>query len=97
MQVRPPQPRRTRSNEEGPPGRGGHGGRFRYVKKICRFCADKSFSLDYKDAERLRRFLTEKGKIIPSRITGSCAKHQRILARTVKRARHAAVVAFQTD
>lgn len=69
----------------------------RYIKKICRFCADKGSFIDYKDAERLKRFLTEKGKIIPSRITGNCAKHQRMLARIVKRARHAAVVAFQID
>ena len=73
------------------------GMRPRFIKKTCRFCADKQVVLDYKDAERLKRFLTEKGKIIPSRITGNCAKHQRMLARIVKRARHASVVAFQID
>ena len=53
--------------------------------------------MDYKDAERIRRFLTEKGKIMPRRITGNCAKHQRILARAIKIARHAAFLAFQID
>ena len=73
------------------------GGGMRFIKKICRFCSDSNMALDYKDPEKLRRFLTEKGKIIPRRITGNCAKHQRMLARIVKRARHAAVVAFQID
>lgn len=93
---RTPYPRTSRTEPPGNLGRP-QGGRFRYIKKICRFCADKTFMLDYKDAERLRRFLTEKGKIIPSRITGNCAKHQRILARMIKRARHASVIAFQVD
>ena len=53
--------------------------------------------MDYKDSERLKKFLTEKGKIMPRRITGNCAKHQRILARAIKVARHAAVLAFQID
>ena len=84
-------------DREDRPGGFRPGMRPRFMKKICRFCADKSAFLDYKDAERLKRFLTEKGKIIPSRITGNCAKHQRMLARAVKRSRHAGVVAFQID
>ncbi len=90
--------------DEGRPGRFGMGrpgmgderpmGRF-FQKKVCRFCTDRSQVIDYKDMEKLRRFLTEKGKIVPRRITGNCAKHQRTLARAMKRARHAALVAFQ--
>ena len=81
----------------GGPDRGGRGeGRF-FQKKTCRFCGERSDALDFKDTERLKRFLTEKGKIMPRRITGNCAKHQRILMRAIKRARHAALVAFQID
>ena len=70
------------------------GGRF-FQKKVCRFCSERGQTIDYKDAEKLRRFLTEKGKIVPRRITGNCAKHQRVLARGIKRARHTAFLAFQ--
>jgi small subunit ribosomal protein S18 len=73
---------------------GGGGGRY-FQKKVCRFCSEKAGWVDYKDADRLRRFLTEKGKIVPSRITGTCAKHQRMLARAIKRGRHAALLPFQ--
>ena len=69
-------------------------GRF-FRKKVCRFCSDHVMDLDYKDSERLGRFLTEKGKIVGRRITGNCAKHQRLLARAIKRGRHAALLAFQ--
>ena len=90
---------RMGGDREGGPRMGGRpGGRFRpMMKKTCRFCADKNTLLDYKDSERLRKFLTEKGKIIPSRITGNCATHQRMLARVIKRARHGAVIAFQSE
>ena len=90
-------PRDKRDRDRDREGGSGGGGRSRFIKKTCRFCADKTSFFDYKDAERLKRFLTEKGKIIPSRITGNCAKHQRVLARAVKKARHAAVVAFQIE
>ena|SRR3989338_3759408 len=70
------------------------GPRF-FQKKVCRFCLDQNAEIDYKDPERLRRFLTEKGKIVPRRITGNCSKHQRIMARTIKKARHAALLPFQ--
>lgn len=60
---------------------------FAIRKKVCKFCLEKKTSIDYKDVSRLQKFLTEKGKIIPSRITGNCARHQRQLARAVKRAR----------
>ena len=78
------------------PGAGFGGPRF-FQKKVCRFCTEKTAVVDYKDADRLKKFLTEKGKIMPRRITGNCAKHQRALSRAIKRSRHAAVVAFQID
>ena len=63
-------------------------------KKVCGFCKGKVKHIDYKDAERLRRFVTERGKIIPSRITGTCAKHQRQVSRAIKRARIIALLPF---
>ena len=64
--------------------------------KICRFCADPSLKIDYKDAKTLAVFTTERGKIIPRRISGNCAKHQRILALAIKRARNIALLPFTT-
>jgi small subunit ribosomal protein S18 len=63
-------------------------------RKVCRFCADPSLQIDYKDAKGLRLFITEIGKMIPRRISGNCAKHQRKLAIAVKRARHIALLPF---
>lgn len=67
--------------------------------KICQFCADKHLAIDYKQSDILRRFVTEEGKIRPRRQTGTCAKHQRVLAGAVKRARQIALLPFvgQTD
>ncbi|HDD52667.1 MAG: 30S ribosomal protein S18 [Aquificota bacterium] len=65
-----------------------------YKKKVCRFCADEIQEIDYKDVKRLRNYLTERGKIVPRRISGTCAKHQRQLARAVKRARILALLPF---
>ena len=83
----------------GPAGPGGPGGGMRkrpfMRKKICRFCTDKISNIDFKDRDILRKFLTEKGKIIPRRTTGNCAKCQRKLVRAIKRARHAGLLAFQ--
>lgn len=62
-------------------------------KKVCRFCVDKT-DIDYKDAKLLRNFITERGKIMPRRLTGSCAKHQRALATAIKTARIIALVPF---
>ncbi len=74
---------------------GGRGGRSRIRrKKVCRLCQESVQQIDYKDVEFILKFLTEKGKIIPRRITGNCAQHQRILAKAVKRSRHAAIVSF---
>lgn len=63
-------------------------------RKICRFCADTSIVIDYKDSKSLRYFTTERGKIIPRRISGTCAKHQRILTEAIKRARTIALLPF---
>lgn len=73
-------------------GRGQGGGRSR--RKVCRFCADQTISLDYKNPQLLRNFITERGKIIPRRITGNCAKHQRALAEMIKRSRQIALMPF---
>ncbi len=63
-------------------------------RKVCRFCADSSLSIDYKDPKQLRYFITERGKIIPRRISGTCAKHQRTLTHAIKRARTIAFLPY---
>jgi len=68
-----------------------------FKKKPCKFCMEKVESIDYLDYQRFQRFLTERGKITPSRISGSCAKHQRMLARAVKKARVMALVPFVAE
>lgn len=85
---------RERDSESGGgsrPYRGGNKSHFR--KKVCRFCS-QNFKIDYKNAESLRRFITERGKILPRRITGTCAKHQRYLSEEVKRARVIAILPY---
>lgn len=84
----------TEKDSEG--GKGGRGGGKRGFarRKVCRFCADKSIPLDYKDAQLLKHFITDRGKIVPRRISGNCAKHQRKLATAVKRSRMIALVPF---
>ncbi len=63
-------------------------------RKYCRFCADKNLVIDYKDPKPLKYFLTERGKIIPRRVSGTCAKHQRELTQAIKRARIIALLPF---
>jgi len=63
-------------------------------RKVCRFCTDKGMTIDYKDARTLRNYLTERGKIIPRRIYGNCAKHQRQLTEAIKRARQIALLPY---
>ncbi|HWP34318.1 MAG TPA: 30S ribosomal protein S18 [Thermodesulfobacteriota bacterium] len=63
-------------------------------RKVCRFCADKSLRIDYKDPRTLKYFTTERGKIVPRRISGTCARHQRQLTRAIKRARILALLPF---
>ena len=78
-------------------GRSGKGGKVFFTKKkICKFCVQK-LKIDYKDADGLRRFITERGKILPRRITGTCAKHQRALAEAIKRARIIALLPFVAE
>jgi small subunit ribosomal protein S18 len=91
-----PSPRGDRpSRREGGRGEGGRGGRdFRSRRKVCAFCVDKSRIIDYKDASRLRRFLSDRAKIEPRRKTGVCAKHQRRLSTALKRARFLALLPF---
>ena len=66
-------------------------------RKVCKFCADKSAHIDYKDVETLRKFVTESGKIMPRRMSGVCAKHQRDLAIAIKRARIAALLPYVAE
>ena len=84
-------PVRERTDEE-------KGGRRRPMmrRKVCRFCADKEAKIDYKDTKILTQFVTERGKITPSRITGTCAGHQRLLTIAIKRARSVALLPFTT-
>jgi small subunit ribosomal protein S18 len=63
-------------------------------RRVCRFCTDKEIVIDYKDAKNLKNFVTERGKIIPRRIYGTCAKHQRLLTEAVKRARQLALLPY---
>lgn len=65
-----------------------------FIKRVCRFCTDKVDRIDFKDMERIGRYVTERGKILPSRLTGTCAKHQRLLVRAIKRARFMALLPY---
>ncbi|HBM76273.1 MAG TPA: 30S ribosomal protein S18 [Clostridiaceae bacterium] len=66
-------------------------------KKVCAFCADKVEGIDYKDVSKLRKYISERGKILPRRISGNCAKHQRQLTVAIKRARNIALLPFTTE
>ena len=89
---------RPGDRRQGRPERSEHGGGHqrspRFRKKVCRFCHDKDFVIDYKKPETLERFITDRGKILPRRVTGTCARHQRALAREIKRARILALIPF---
>ncbi len=78
----------------GPGGRGGNRRRMR--RKVCRFCADKIDLIDFKDVKLLQSYIPERGKIMPRRISGSCAPHQRMLAEAIKRARNIALLPYAT-
>lgn len=69
----------------------------RKKKKVCSFCAEKLADIDYKDIARLKKFMSERSKILPRRITGNCAKHQRALTTAVKRSRHIALIPYISD
>ena len=66
-------------------------------RKNCNFCMDRVEVIDYKDVSKIKRYLTEAGKILPRRITGTCAEHQRMLAKAIKRAREAALISYVND
>ncbi len=95
--------RRFDMDDDGPPQMGrGHGGRqggrgrFRR-RKVCRFCADKVDLIDFKDVKLLQNFIPERGKVLPRRISGVCATHQRMLAEAIKRARNIALLPYAAD
>ncbi len=66
-------------------------------RKVCKFCADKLDYVDFKDVKLLQQFIPERSKILPRRISGTCARHQRLLQTAIKRARHLALIPFTTD
>ncbi|HEX4952353.1 MAG TPA: 30S ribosomal protein S18 [Thermoanaerobaculia bacterium] len=66
-------------------------------RKVCKFCVDRVDYIDYKDVRLLQQFVPERSKILPRRISGTCAKHQRLLQQAIKRARHLALIAFTSD
>lgn len=84
-----PQPGNGVGDDDKRAPRGGFG-----RKKVCRFCADKILKVDFKDQATLKYFVTERGKIIPRRISGNCAKHQRQVAVAIKRARNVALIPY---
>ena len=90
---RPASDRRPSGPRPGGP-RGERRGKFAPRPKVCQFCVDKVKTIDYKQADMLRRFVSERGKIRPRRQTGTCAKHQRHLTTAIKRARHLAMLPF---
>lgn len=66
-------------------------------KKVCQFCTDKTENIDYKEVDKLRKYVTDRGKILPKRITGTCAIHQREVTKAIKRARIVALLPYTTD
>lgn len=85
------------SNQTSEPGERGGYRRFFAHPRECQFCTDKTAKVDYKQVDVLRRYVTEDGKIRPRRQTGACAKHQRAIARAVKRARHLALLPYSGE
>ena len=73
------------------------GGKPRKRRKVCQFCVDKATSVDYKDIEKLKKFTSERGKILPRRATGACAMHQRQLTAAIKRSRQVALMPYIVD
>lgn len=81
---------RSRTKKEGPK-------KIFFRRKVCRFCADQGLAIDFKDTQTLKHFVTERGKIIPRRISGNCAKHQRVMAQAIKRCRHIALLPYTSQ
>lgn len=71
--------------------------RFKPRKKVCSFCADKSANIDYKDINKLKKYVTDRGKILPRRVSGNCSKHQRALTIAIKRARQVALLPYSAE
>ncbi len=71
--------------------------RVRRKKRVCTFCAEKTNTIDYKDANKLKKYVSERGKILPRRVTGNCAKHQRKVTTAIKRARHIAILPYVAE
>ena len=90
-EVREPREQHDRDGKEG------FNARRKPRKKVCQFCADKVDVIDYKDVAKLRRFISERGKILPRRITATCAMHQRELTEAIKRARQIALLPYSND
>ncbi|MBS0619248.1 MAG: 30S ribosomal protein S18 [Spirochaetes bacterium] len=92
------QEREPRRHEEGEreerKGRGGDRGGMRFKKKTCRFCENKDLQIDYKRVDFLVKLVSNKGKILPRRLTGTCARHQRLVAKAIKKARNAGFMPF---
>ncbi len=89
---------RNNRSERGERDYGGRGNRNRRTRRrVCSFCVDKVDSIDYKDTAKLRKYITERGKILPRRISGNCAKHQRELTEAIKRARIIALLPYTND
>lgn len=90
---------RDRNNNRDRDDRGGRpgGASRRPRKKVCAFCVDKAEHIDFKDIAKLRRFVSERSKIVPRRVTGTCARHQRELTTAIKRARHIALLPFVSE
>ncbi|MCX6362367.1 MAG: 30S ribosomal protein S18 [Armatimonadetes bacterium] len=80
-----------------PPRRRGPGKWKRPRRKVCQFCVDKAKAINYKSAARLRKYLTERGKMVPRRTSGTCSSHQRMLSTAIKRARHMALMIFVAE
>src|SRR5574340_463141 len=89
---RPQGDRRERNSSEGSRPEGAR--RSFQKKKVCRFCKTPGITIDYKDAKALRPYITERGRIMPRRISGTCAKHQRVVCAAIKRARNLAIIPF---
>ena len=85
----------NKSDRDGAPARRRPMGRRR--RKVCVFCGKENNEIDYKDVAKLRKYVSERGKILPRRITGNCAKHQRALTVAIKRARHVALMPYVAD
>lgn len=90
-------PRKTREREEMKTKGEGSDRRRPFRRKVCKFCADRVEKIDYKDTLRLAKFTSERGKILPRRVSGTCARHQRGLARAVKRARAVSLMPFLAE